>query len=105
MKPMRADVYCAVDTTDMARAEALAAQLSGHVGGLKIGFEFFYAHYLNGYRALADKGLPIFLDLKLHDIGLKNFTNLTRWYERISMREAVQKGYDLFENGDQIPKV
>ncbi|MBL6641296.1 MAG: orotidine-5'-phosphate decarboxylase [PS1 clade bacterium] len=68
MKPMRADVYCAIDTTDMARAEALAAQLSGHVGGLKIGFEFFYAHYLNGYRALADKGLPIFLDLKLHDI-------------------------------------
>ena len=40
-----------------------------------------------------------------HDIGLKNFTNLTRWYESISMREAVQKGYDLFENGDQIPKV
>ena len=68
MKPMRADIYCAIDTTDMARAEALATQLSGHVGGLKIGFEFFYAHYLLGYRALADKGVPIFLDLKLHDI-------------------------------------
>ena len=68
MNPMRADIYCAIDTTDSARAEALAAQLSGHVDGLKIGFEFFYTHYLAGYRALADKGVPIFLDLKLHDI-------------------------------------
>ena len=40
-----------------------------------------------------------------HDIGLKKFNNLTRWYEDISKREAVKKGYDLLENGDQIPKV
>ena len=40
-----------------------------------------------------------------HDIGLKNFSNLTRWYEEISNREAVKKGYDLLENGDEIPKV
>ena len=42
---------------------------------------------------------------KWHDIGLKRFSNLTRWYKEISNREAVQKGYDLLENGDQIPKV
>ena len=40
-----------------------------------------------------------------HDIGLKKFNNLTRWYKEVSDREAVQKGYDLLENGDQIPKV
>ena len=40
-----------------------------------------------------------------HDIGLKKFSNLTRWYKKISNREAVQKGYDLLENGDLIPKV
>ena len=40
-----------------------------------------------------------------HDIGLKEYGNLTRWYEDISKREAVKKGYDLLENGDQIPKV
>ena len=32
-----------------------------------------------------------------HDIGLKKFSNLTRWYEEISKREAVQKGYDLLK--------
>ena len=40
-----------------------------------------------------------------HDIGLKKFKNLTRWYEEISKREAVQIGYDLLNKGDQIPKV
>jgi Glutathione S-transferase len=39
-----------------------------------------------------------------HDIGLKKFKNLTRWYEEISKRKAVQKGYDLLKKGDSIPK-
>ena len=39
-----------------------------------------------------------------HDIGLKKFENLTRWYEEISKRKAVQKGYDLLKKGDCIPK-
>ncbi len=39
-----------------------------------------------------------------HDIGLKNFKNLTRWYLDISRRDAVIKGYDLFKNGSVIPK-
>ena len=38
-------------------------------------------------------------------IGLKRFKSLTRWYEEISKREAVQKGYDLLKRGDKIPKV
>ncbi len=61
-------VFCALDTPDLARAEQLAAQLSGHVGGLKIGMEFFYAHGSAGYQAIAAHAVPIFLDLKLHDI-------------------------------------
>ena len=40
-----------------------------------------------------------------HDIGLKNYKNLTKWYELISSREAVQKGYDLFNKGEKIPSV
>ncbi len=40
-----------------------------------------------------------------HDIGLKNYNNLSRWYGLVSKREAVQKGYDLFEKGEEIPKV
>ena len=39
-----------------------------------------------------------------HDIGLKNFKNLTRWYLEIAGREAVIKGYDLLKNGSKIPK-
>ena len=39
-----------------------------------------------------------------HDIGLKNFKYLTRWYEEISIREGVKKGYDLLKKGEEIPK-
>ncbi len=42
---------------------------------------------------------------KWHDIGLKKFSNLMRWYEKISKREAVQKGYDLLKKGEKIPNV
>jgi len=40
-----------------------------------------------------------------HDIGLKKFINLTRWYKEISSREAVVKGYDLLKKGEKIPRV
>ena len=39
-----------------------------------------------------------------HDIGLKNYKNLTRWYLEIARREAVIKGYDLMNEGAVIPK-
>ncbi len=39
-----------------------------------------------------------------HDIGLKKFKNLTRWYNEISEREAVKKGYDFMKRGEKIPK-
>jgi GSH-dependent disulfide-bond oxidoreductase len=39
-----------------------------------------------------------------HDIGLKKFINLNRWYAEISNRNAVQKGYDLLKKGEIIPK-
>jgi len=40
-----------------------------------------------------------------HDIGLKKYSNLLRWYNEIAKRKAVQKGYDLLNRGDKIPKV
>ena len=40
-----------------------------------------------------------------HDIGLKDYKNLSRWYLEISSRDAVIKGYDLYKNGAQVPKV
>ena len=40
-----------------------------------------------------------------HDIGLKKFKGLCRWYQEVSCRKAVQKGYDLLKKGEQIPKI
>ncbi len=40
-----------------------------------------------------------------HDIGLKKFSHLSRWYNQISKRKAVIKGYDLLKKGEEIPKV
>jgi len=40
----------------------------------------------------------------IHDIGLIKFKNLARWYETISKREAVIKGYDCLKKGEKIPK-
>ncbi len=40
-----------------------------------------------------------------HDIGLKNFKNLSRWYEEISKRKAVIKGFDLLKRNETIPKI
>ncbi len=61
-------IFCALDTTDLEWAVALAHELRGHVGGVKLGLEFYYAHGRDGYGRVADAGLPVFLDLKLHDI-------------------------------------
>src|SRR6201996_5211854 len=61
-------VFVALDTTDLDYARHLAERVRPHVGGLKLGLEFFSAHGPEGVRAFADAGLPIFLDLKFHDI-------------------------------------
>ena len=61
-------VYCAIDVPEIDAAGQLARQLGAHVGGLKIGKEFFYAHGRAGYQKVAGSGQNIFLDLKLHDI-------------------------------------
>ena len=39
-----------------------------------------------------------------HDIGLKNYKNLSRWYLEIAEREAVIKGYNFMKKGETIPK-
>lgn len=65
---MSSPVYVALDTPDLARARTLAAKVRHHVGGLKLGLEFFAANGRHGVREMATLGLPIFLDLKLHDI-------------------------------------
>lgn len=61
-------IYVAIDTPDIVRAKAIATRTRAHIGGIKLGLEFFCAHGQHGVREMAELGLPIFLDLKLHDI-------------------------------------
>ena len=60
-------VFAAIDTTDLARARQLAGLVAPHVGGVKLGLEFFLAQGLANTAAVAGEA-PLFLDLKLHDI-------------------------------------
>jgi orotidine-5'-phosphate decarboxylase len=61
-------IFVAIDTPDLERAETIVRRVRGHVGGIKLGLEFFAANGRHGIHAMGDLGLPIFLDLKLHDI-------------------------------------
>ena len=66
---MRSPIFVALDTPDIDRAKAIVAKVRNHVGGIKLGLEFFAANGRAGIRQMAALGLPIFLDLKFHDIS------------------------------------
>jgi orotidine-5'-phosphate decarboxylase len=61
-------ICAALDVPDPLSAARLASQLAGHVGMFKVGLELFVAHGPSAVEAVRGFGLPIFLDLKLHDI-------------------------------------
>lgn len=61
-------IFVAIDTPDIHRAAALARDLRGVAGGVKLGLEFFCANGEDGVRRIAEGQLPVFLDLKFHDI-------------------------------------
>jgi GST-like protein len=48
---------------------------------------------------------PWFARHEWHDIGIQNFKNLCRWYEEISKRDGVQKGYAFMDKSEVIPKI
>ena len=64
MKP----IFVAIDTPDLERALQLARCVRDNAGGVKLGLEFFSANGPRGVQAVGELGLPVFLDLKLHDI-------------------------------------
>lgn len=61
-------VICAIDTTDIARASALAEAVKPSVGAIKLGLEFFTHNGAAGVKKVIENGAPLFLDLKFHDI-------------------------------------
>jgi orotidine-5'-phosphate decarboxylase len=61
-------IFVAIDTPDVHRAAAIARGVRGIAGGVKLGLEFFCANGREGVLRIAEGELPVFLDLKLHDI-------------------------------------
>ena len=61
-------LYVAIDTPYLDEAVALIDRIKHHIGGVKLGLEFFCANGHHGVHEVHKLGLPIFLDLKLHDI-------------------------------------
>jgi orotidine-5'-phosphate decarboxylase len=62
------NIFVAIDTPDLDRARWLASAVAPLAGGLKLGLEFFCHNGRAGMMELADLGVPLFLDLKFHDI-------------------------------------
>ena len=62
--------------------------------------------YLSGDNyTIADIGtFPWIARHEWHDIGLKSFKNLTRWYEEISKRDGVKKGFAFMDANEVPPK-
>ncbi len=65
-----------------------------------------FSEYLAGdFYTIADIAtFPWIARHEWHDIGLKKFEHLTRWYRKISSRKAVKKGFDLLKKNEKIPE-
>ena len=61
-------IFCAIDTSDVDKAILLIEQISPHIGGIKVGLEFFTSCGLLGLKKIKKLEIPIFIDLKLYDI-------------------------------------
>src|SRR5690242_6927922 len=61
-------VFVALDTPDLERALTLSRAVRSYVGGLKVGLEFITACGPDGVKRIVELGLPVFVDVKFHDI-------------------------------------
>ena len=61
-------IFCAIDTSNLETATNLVSQIKPHIGGIKLGLEFFTSCGISGCHTMKEFDLPMFIDLKLHDI-------------------------------------
>jgi orotidine-5'-phosphate decarboxylase len=61
-------IFAALDTPDLSRALEIAKSIQPHVGGLKVGLEYITAHGPGGIKRIVETGVPVFADVKFHDI-------------------------------------
>ena len=61
-------IYCAIDTSCIDDADRIINKISPHIGGIKLGLEFFTSCGVKGIEKISKYDLPLFLDFKLYDI-------------------------------------
>ncbi len=67
-EPAHNPIICALDTQEVEEATEISREVMPHVGAVKLGLEFFTANGATGVGAINRLGVPLFLDLKFHDI-------------------------------------
>ena len=68
MSELTNPIICALDMPEVDDATHMASLVRPHVGAVKLGLEFFTANGAAGVTAITRLGIPVFLDLKFHDI-------------------------------------
>ncbi|PPR80033.1 MAG: Orotidine 5'-phosphate decarboxylase [Alphaproteobacteria bacterium MarineAlpha2_Bin1] len=64
----RAEIYLSLDNSNLEEAINISKNLINAIDGIKIGKEFFSSNGPNGVKKIRDLGIPVFIDLKFHDI-------------------------------------
>ena len=70
-------IMLALDTSSLDEAKSTALKLKDHIGGIKLGMEVFNSFGPSGIKAIKEFNIPIFLDLKLHDIPITVYKTIT----------------------------
>ena len=89
-------IFCAIDFSDLKESQKFLKKVVNHIGGIKIGLEFFLKNGLHGVQEIKKFGLPIFLDLKLKDIpntvrkAAENVIDLDPQYLSVHLTGGVQ---------------
>lgn len=108
-------IFCALDMKSIDQALSFTNIIKDYIDGIKIGMEAFYSMGIDGYLRLQDLNIPIFLDLKLHDIpntvnsAIKSLIPLNPFMINVHisggavmLKEAVSA---IHESKDNKPKI
>ncbi len=96
-------IFCALDFSDLDQTIEFTNRIKNHIGGIKIGLEFFCKNGPAGVERLKEFELPIFLDLKLHDIpntvakAFKNLISLSPDYLTIHLNGGKRMIEELIQ--------
>ena len=74
-------IILALDFNSLTKAQSIVSDLRNHIGGVKLGMEFFNSFGPDGVKEISKYGIPIFLDLKLHDIPVTVYKTVRKLME------------------------